>query len=197
MDTPLGEVTVLLHAWGSGDRSVEPRLFELVLPDLHKIAERLMRRERPDHSLQPTALLNEAYCKLVMARARDWQNRCHFFAVAARAMRFLLIDHARGRPKVQFVTPEAIEEWLRASDGNLDQALAIDSLLNEMEASHPDWCSIVEMKFFLGLTNEETADALGMPVRTVQRKFSDARRWLFERLEERAMKTKETKAGNP
>src|SRR5438067_2055475 len=85
MGTPEGEVTRLLHAWGSGDRTVEDRLFELVLPDLRKLAESMMRRERPDHSLQPTALLNEAYCRLLTARERDWRNRAHFFAIAARA----------------------------------------------------------------------------------------------------------------
>jgi len=94
MGTPEGEVTRLLHAWGGGDRSVEDRLFELVLPDLRKLAESMMRRERPDHSLQPTALLNEAYCRLLTARERDWRSRSHFFAIAARAMRRLLIDHA-------------------------------------------------------------------------------------------------------
>jgi len=185
MDTPAGEVTVLLQAWAKGDRSVEAQLFELVLPDLHKIAERLMHRERPNHSLEPTALLNEAYCRLVMARERDWHNRRHFFAVAARAMRFLLIDYARARPKAQFVPAEGIEEWLGAAGGDLNQAIAIDGLLGELEGLHPDWCSIVELKFFLGFTNAETADALGLPVRTVQRRFHDARHWLFERLETR------------
>ena len=95
MDTPAGEVTELLQSWGSGDRSVEPQLFELVLPDLKNLARGMMRRERPGHSLQPTALLNEAYCRLVAARKRDWHNRRHFFAFAARVMRRLLIDHTR------------------------------------------------------------------------------------------------------
>src|ERR1700704_3860402 len=84
MEPPAGEVTVLLHAWSAGDRSVEPRLFDLVLPDLRRLAQCLMRRERQDHSLQPTALLNETYCRLVKSRERDWQNRSHFFAVAAK-----------------------------------------------------------------------------------------------------------------
>src|SRR5258707_902611 len=155
MDTPAGEVSALLQAWVEGDQSAEARLFELVLPDLHKIAQRLMRRERQDHSLQPTALLNETYCRLVTARDRDWQNRQHFFAIAARAMRRLLIDHARGRPKVQFVDAADFEDWLRASGGKIELALAIDGLLNQIETTHPDWCAIVEMKFFMGLTDEE------------------------------------------
>ena len=113
MGTPEGEVTQLLHAWGGGDRSVEDRLFELVLPDLRKLAENMLRRERPDHSLQPTALLNEAYCRLLTARERDWRSRSHFFAIAARAMRRLLIEHARGRPKGARIPIDGLQEFLR------------------------------------------------------------------------------------
>ena len=185
MQTPDGEVTLLLHAWGEGDPKAEPRLFELVLPDLHKIAQSLMRRERPGHSLQATALLNEAYCRLVNAREREWQNRHHFFAIAARAMRRLLIDHARGRPKVHFVEFDGVEQWLRASGHKVEEALAVDAALTAIESTHPDWCSIVEMKFFMGLTDDETAEALGIPLRTVQRKFGDARLYLFEKLQRR------------
>lgn len=183
MDHQPGEVTTLLHAWSHGDRSVEQRLFELVLPDLHKLAEYLMRKERPDHSLQPTALLNEAYCRLIGSRERDWRNRQHFFAIAARIMRRFLIDHARARPKGQKVLVEDAEPWLAERNDKIEQAIAVDTLLNEIEATQPDWCSVVEMKFFLGFTDEETSEALGMPLRTMQRKFGDARRWLFERLE--------------
>lgn len=182
METP-GEITSLLHAWAKGDPNVEDRLFELVMPDLHKIAAALMRRERPDHSLQATALLNETYCRLIMARERDWQNRRHFFAIAARAMRRLLIDHARGRPKVRFVPMEDVQEWLRITGGKIEQALAIDTLLSRIEDSHPEWCTIVELKFFMGFSDEEASEALGIPLRTMQRQFGDARRWLFEQLE--------------
>jgi RNA polymerase sigma-70 factor (ECF subfamily) len=174
---------MLLHAWSQGDRGVEQRLFELVMPDLHRLAEYCMRKERPDHSLQPTALLNEAYCRLVRSRERDWQNRHHFFAVAARVMRRFLIDHARSRPKGQKILMEDAEPWLPHRDDKIEQAIAVDVLLNEIEATQPDWCSVVEMKFFLGFTDEETSEALGMPLRTMQRKFGDARRWLYERLE--------------
>lgn len=185
METPAGEVGSLLHAWANGDRSVESRLFEIMLPDLHKLAEQLMRREAPDHSLQPTALLNETYCRLVGAHEGDWEDRRYFFAVAARAMRRLLIDHARGHAKVQQVPITGLEAWLRGCDDKLDLAVAVDQLLNELEATHQDWCSIVELKFFMGFTDEEAADALGLPLRTMQRKFGDARRWLYERLESR------------
>jgi RNA polymerase sigma factor (TIGR02999 family) len=161
---------------------VEARLFELVLPDLHKLAHFLMRGERPDHSLQATALINEAYLRLIAARERDWENRRHFMAVAARAMRHLLIDHARTRGKGK--TPlEGLEELLRGRDSQLDLGIAINGLLDALDKIHPDWCTIVEMKFFAGFTDEETAEALGTPLRTMQRKFGDARRWLFEKLE--------------
>lgn len=183
MERSTGEITGLLHAWAAGDRSVEERLFALVLPDLHRLAQCLMRGERPDHSLQPTALLDEVYCRLVAARERNWENRKHFFAVAARAMRRLLIDHARSRPKVHKIPLEDVEAASSSPQEKLALALSIDGLLDEMRATQPDSCSIVELRFFMGFTDREAADALGLPLRTIQRRFSDARRWLYERLE--------------
>jgi RNA polymerase sigma factor (TIGR02999 family) len=176
---------VLLQAWSSGDRSVEARLFELLLPDLHRLARNLLRNERPGHSLQTTALMNEAYLRLINARERDWENRRHFLAVAARAMRHLLIDHARARAKGIKTPLESVEELLRGRDAQLELGIAINGLLDELDKSHPEWCTIVEMKFFAGFTDEETAEALGTPLRSMQRKFGDARRWLFEKLEPR------------
>jgi RNA polymerase sigma factor (TIGR02999 family) len=180
---PTSEVTALLHAWGSGDVSVEDRLFALLVPDLRRIAKNLMRRERRDHSLQTTALLNEAYVRLVHDREREWQNRQHFLAFAARAMRNLLIDHARGRHDSRRLPIDEFESLLPKRPEQLELALSVDRLLCELEATHADWCSIVEMKFFAGFTDAEAAEALGVPVRTLQRKFGDARRWLFERME--------------
>ena len=180
---PTSEVTALLHAWGSGDVSVEDRLFALLVPDLRRIAKSLMRRERRDHSLQTTALLNEAYVRLVHDGERVWQNRQHFLAFAARAMRNLLIDHARGRHDSRRLPIDEFESLLPKRTEQLELALSVDRLLCELETTHADWCSIVEMKFFAGFTDAEAADALGMPVRTLQRKFGDARRWLFERME--------------
>lgn len=190
MEQPPGEVTTLLHAWSSGDRTVEDRLFSLVLPDLHKLARYMMGSERADHSLQPTALMNEAYFRLVGSRERDWESRRHFFAVAARAMRHLLIDHARGRPKGAKVPIDGLEEMLRGRDAQLELAVDINGLLDELEKAHPDWCSVVELKFFTGFTDEETAQALGISLRTMQRQFGDARRWLYERMEQERCKTK-------
>ncbi len=182
IDQPFGEITKLLKLWGTGDRDVEPELFELVLPDLRRIAQSMMRKERPDHSLQPTALLNETYFRLVNARERDWENRRHFFAIAARAMRRLLIDHARARPPGAKIPLDALGDLLRGRETQLEQAVSINKLLDDLETSHPDWCLAIELKFFLGLTDEEAAAATGMSMRTLQRNYTDARRWLFERM---------------
>ncbi len=182
MEPSEGEVTQLLRAWSNGDRSVEDRLFDAVLPELRKLASAFLRRESPGHTLQPTALLNEAYLRLVNARERDWNHRTHFYAIAARIMRRLLIDHARGRRRGNEIPVEGLADLLRGREAQLEQAIAVDSVLDELEASHADWCSVVEMRFFLGLTEEGTAEALGIPLRTAQRRFSDARRWLYERL---------------
>jgi RNA polymerase sigma factor (TIGR02999 family) len=177
------EVTRLLKAWSAGELEVEDRLFELILPDLHALARCLMAGERPGHSLQPTALMNEAYLRLTGARAHDWQSRKHFFAVAARIMRHLLIDYARRRSKDARLPLDDLENLLRGRETQLEQGLAVSELLDEMAKTHPSWCSVIEMKFFVGFTDQETADALQLPRRTVQRQFADARRWLFERLE--------------
>jgi len=182
-DTSQGEVTRMLHIWSAGNRAVEEQLFAMVLPDLHRLAKRMMNGERQDHSLQATALMNEAYFKLVNVRERDWENRKHFFAVAARAMRHLLVDHARSRPKAAKIQLEGIEGLLRGPDAQLEMGLAIDGLMDEMEKQHPDWVSIIEMKFFAGFTDDETAETLGIPLRSMQRRFGEARRWLHQRLE--------------
>jgi RNA polymerase sigma factor (TIGR02999 family) len=171
---------------------VEERLFSLVLPDLHKLARHMMSGERREHSLQPTALMNEAYVRLVGARARDWQDRRHFFAVAARAMRHLLIDHARARPAGAKIPMDGFEELLRGRDAQLEMSVDINGLLQEMEKKHPDWCPIVDLKFFAGFSDEETATALDLPLRTMQRQFSDARRWLYERLRSKECKVRQS-----
>jgi RNA polymerase sigma-70 factor (ECF subfamily) len=183
VDTPTGDVTTLLRAWSAGDRSVESRLFEVVLPDLRRLAQHFMRQEPAGQTLQASALLNEAYLRLVKARERDWESRRHFFAIAARVMRRLLIDHARGRPAVEHVGLEQLAGLMNRRTPQIEEALAIDTLLDELEAVHPELCQVVELRFFLGLTEEESAEALRVPLRTVQRRYSDARRWLFEKLE--------------
>ena len=178
------DITRLLRDWGSGSREAENELFTLVMPDLCRLARYLMMDERKGHSFQATELVNQIYVRLVAARSQDWQNRQHFFAIAARAMRTYLIDHARGQPGVR-LTAFGDNDLLAATSSRLDLAITIDSLQDELEEIHPDWCRLVEVKYFLGLTDEETADGLGIMLRTLQRNWRDARQWLFERLESR------------
>ena len=183
MDKPEGDITDLLHRWRAGSREAENQLFTLVLPNLRQLAHYLMQRERKDHSLQATELVDQIYFRMVAAKERDWQNRKHFFAIAARAMRRHLIDHARGRPQAQFVALEELADVLPADSVKIDMAIAVDGLLDELSETNPEWSMLVEMKFFLGLTDDEAAEALGVKLRTMQRAWSDARRWLYTRME--------------
>ena len=183
MAEAMGDITLLLHQWREGSREAENQLFTLVLPNLRRLAHYLMQRERKDHSLQATELVDQIYFRMVAAKERDWQNRKHFFAIAARAMRRYLIDHARGRPAAEFVALEGLESILPADSGKIDLAIAVDRLLDELAETKPEWSMLVEMKFFLGLTDEEAAEAMGVKLRTTQRTWSDARRWLYTRME--------------
>ena len=183
MDEPKGDITQLLQQWRSGSREAENQLFMLVLPSLRRLAHYLMQRERKDHSLQATELVDQVYFRMVTAKDRDWQNRKHFYAIAARAMRRHLIDHARGRPAAEFVALEGFENILPADSGKIDLALTVDRLLDELAQTKPDWSTLVEMKFFLGLTDDEAAEAMGVKLRTMQRTWNDARRWLYTRME--------------
>jgi RNA polymerase sigma factor (TIGR02999 family) len=183
MDEPMGDITHLLHQWRAGSREAENQLFTLVLPNLRRLAHYLMQRERKDHSLQATELIGQVYVRMVAAKDRDWRNRKHFFAIAARAMRRYLIDHARGRPSAEFVALEGFESMLPADSAKIDLAITVDRLLDELAETKPEWSMLVEMKFFLGLTDEEAAEAMGVKLRTMQRTWSDARRWLFTRME--------------
>ena len=178
-----GDITHLLHKWRDGSRSAENELFALVLPNLRRLAHHLMKGERKGHSLQATELVDQIYFRLVAAKDRDWQNRQHFFAIAARAMRRYLIDHARGRPNAEFVALEGLENLLPADSAKVDLAITVDRLLTELAKIQPEWCSLVEVKYFLGLTDDEAADALGIKLRSMQRMWRDARQWLFEHSE--------------
>ena len=179
----MGDITLLLHEWRQGSPGAENQLFELVAPDLHRLAGYLMRRERKGHSLQPTELVDQIYFRLVAAKNQDWQNRRHFFAIAARAMRRYLIDHARGRPDAEFVAISGMENFLPADSAKVDLAITVDRLLNQLAAIKPEWCDLVEVKYFLGLTDEEAAEVLGIKLRSMQRMWRDARQWLFEQAE--------------
>src|SRR3984893_4868280 len=132
-----GDITHLLHKWRDGSRSAENELFALVLPNLRRLAHHLMKGERKGHSLQATELVDQIYFRLVAAKDRDWQDRQHFFAIAARAMRRYLIDHARGRPNAELVALEGIENLLPASSVKLDLAITVDRLLDQLGDSKP------------------------------------------------------------
>jgi RNA polymerase sigma factor (TIGR02999 family) len=189
-----GEITELLQRWRSGDQAAETRLFELVQPDLRRLARHYMRRERPGHTLQPTDLLNETYLKLTGAKKVDWRDRGHFFALAARAMRRYLIDYARGRRGQVKLPLDDISPVVTSDASNLELAIAVDRLLDELGKTNPDQCAMVELKYFLGLTDDEAAEALHLPLRTAQRRWLEARKWLFERLESQPWKNTESSA---
>jgi RNA polymerase sigma factor (TIGR02999 family) len=180
-----GDITELLHLWRQGDRAAENELFARVLPKLRSLARYLMKGERKGHTLQSADLVGTVYMKMVRAKDRDWQNRAHFFAIAGRAMRRYLIDYARGRPDVEHIALDGVKDFLRADSDRVELAINIDQLLEKMSQVHPEWCTLVEIKYFLGLTDEEAADVLGLKVRTMQRKWRDARQWLFEQKESR------------
>jgi RNA polymerase sigma factor (TIGR02999 family) len=182
MEPEPGEITQLLQQWRTGDRQVEDRLFELLAPEMHQIAERCFRRERPGNSLQPTALVNEAFLRLAKSRDLDWQDRGHFLAISARVMRRYLIDHARARPDILFLSMEGLPERFLGTRCPSELVIAVDELLNDLEKESPSRRALVELKFFLGSTDQETADALGITLHTMQREWYRARRWLFERL---------------
>ncbi|HLG97049.1 MAG TPA: ECF-type sigma factor [Bryobacteraceae bacterium] len=183
MGTPeTGEITQLLQRWREGSHDAENELFTLVLPNLRRLAQYMMKRERRGHSMQATELVDQIYIRLVKAKDRDWQNRQHFYAIAARVMRRYLIDHARGRPNAHFLSFDGLQRLMPTDGAKLDLALTIDQLLEQLGKEHPEWCTVVEMKYFLGLTDEETANALGLKLRTMQRMWVDARQWLFDQL---------------
>jgi RNA polymerase sigma factor (TIGR02999 family) len=181
MPEQLGEITQLLHQWRDGAPGAENELFNRLNTDLRRLAHYLMKGERKGHSLQATELVDQIYIRLVAAKDRDWQSRQHFFAIAGRAMRRYLIDLARARPSGEFTGLEKLEAVLPASSVKLDCAIAVDKLLDELSESNPEWCHLVEMKYFLGLTDDEAAEVLGIKLRTMQRMWRDARQWLFER----------------
>jgi RNA polymerase sigma-70 factor (ECF subfamily) len=179
----MGEITQLLQQWRAGDREAEGELFARVGPDLRRMAQALMRRERPGHTMQATELVNEIYFRMVAAKDRDWRSRAHFFAIAGRAMRRYLIDHARGRAHANVIAFDEMEQILPAESIKLELVIAVDRLLDQLEKLRPEWCQVVEVKYFLGLTDDEAAAALGLKLRSLQRIWSDARLWLFEHME--------------
>ena len=190
MDHP-GDITGLLAQWRKGDSAVEAQIVDAVYDDLHRIARRYARMERAGHSLQATALVNEAYLRLV-ARRTSWKNRAHFFGVAAIQMRRILIDYARreragkrgdGVPQVT-LDVNAVEPSPRAglSSTHLENVIAVDEALTKLAAVDARQSRIVELRFFAGMTSKEIAEVLGIGERTVDREWAIAQAWLYVRL---------------
>lgn len=191
--TTPADVTGLLVAWGAGDRAAGEQLLPAVYAELRRQAARAMRRENPDHTLQATALVHEAYLRLVDQRRVEWRNRTHFFGVAAHMMRRILVDHARGR---QAAKRGGAAQRLALSDAVADaciagahqdggeglDVLALHEALERLAMLDPDQARLVELRYFGGLTIEETADALGVSPATVKREWTIARSWLRREL---------------
>lgn len=179
-------VTDLLVAWRQGDQSALADLMPLVHSELRRLARRQMGRERPDHTLQTTALVNEAYLRLIDLSRVEWQDRAHFFAMAARLMRRVLVDHARShRSLKRGGTQEKVvlDETLAASAERATDLVALDEALERLSAVDTRKSKVVEMRFFGGLTVEETAEALGVSADTVMRDWRLAKLWLLRELE--------------
>jgi RNA polymerase sigma factor (TIGR02999 family) len=193
MDTQKGDITVLLQRWRTGDQEAEAKIFELLLPDLRKIAARCFRRETPGNSLQPTLLVNEAFLRLAAAKNIEWKDRGHFLAMSARMMRRYLIEHGRSRPSVQFLPMEGLPERVLGKRTEIELALALDSLLEDLAKESQQQRAVVELKFFLGKSDMEAAEALNLKLHTLQREWYRARNWLFERLSNEACKAQSNK----
>jgi RNA polymerase sigma-70 factor, ECF subfamily len=185
---PPAEITRMLHEWQAGSRDALDRLMPIVYNELRVIASRQLAREWRHDRLQTTAVVNEAYLKLFGQRAVDWQNRSHFFAIAAQLMRRILVDHARRELREKhgggFVHVELNDAYVKAVDTPIDlvDALALDSALQKLEQLDPDQGRIVELRFFGGLTVEETAAALNISEATVKREWALAKGWLYREL---------------
>lgn len=184
---PAEGITQLLINWGNGDQSALERLMPLVYSELRRLASNYLRRERGEHTLQPTALVNEAYLKLVDQRNAKWQNRAHFFGISAQLMRRILVDHARqhqaakrGGSDQRRISITSAEKVVKQPEVDL---LALNEALDELAKMDPQQSRIVELKFFGGLSIEEIAEVLSIGHATVERDWKMARAWLRRQLE--------------
>ena len=181
---PVGQVSALLRAWSDGNRAALDSLTPIVYDELHRLARHYMKGERPGHSLQTTALVNEAYMRLVDYKSMKWQNRAHFFAVSAQLMRRILVDHARrhnlkrGGDRLQV----SLDETAMVASGKDADLVALDDAMSALAQLDPRKVQVVEMRFFGGLSVEETADVLKVSAVTVMRDWSTAKAWLYREL---------------
>jgi RNA polymerase sigma factor (TIGR02999 family) len=175
------DVTQLLLDWSSGDKEALDQLMPLVYDELHRLAEHYMRQERPDHTLQPTALVHEVYLKLIDQTRVKWQNHAHFFGVAAQLMRRIVIKHARQHHAAKRGGGErklSLDEAVVLTAERATDLIALDDALTSLSAVDAQQSRVVELRFFGGLTIEETAEVLGVSPATVKREWRMARAWL-------------------
>ena len=180
-----GEVTQLLIEWRNGDRDSLDRLIPLVYDELRLIAGRFLRHERPSHTLQSTALVHEAFLRLVDQTRTDWQSRAHFFGVAATVIRNILVDHARARQTAKRGGPMpalSLDDAVAFPQGSDFELIAVDDALLSLSRFDPQQSRIVELRFFAGLSIEETAEVLGISASTVKRDWILAKAWIYHTL---------------
>lgn len=177
--TPSRQITELLRAWSEGNQAAVGQIVELAYPELHRIARRHLHHERPEHTIQATALVNEAYLRLVNIRRVQWKDRAHFLAVGARIMRRILVDYARTSPRRTRV--DLTEDLTIAPGLNLDLVL-LDRALETLASFDPRKAQVVEMRFFGGLTAEESAAVLGISAQSIHRDWSLAKSWLVHEM---------------
>jgi RNA polymerase sigma-70 factor (ECF subfamily) len=183
------DVTQLLVAWGNGNAAAGEELLAAVYAELHAQAARAMRREAVDHTLQPTALVHEAYLRLIDQRRVQWKNRSQFFGVAAQLMRRILVDHARGRDAakrgggVAAITLEDVDAVAEQSSADAVDVLALHDAIERLAALDPDQARVVELRYFGGMSIEETAEVLEISSATVKREWAVARAWLKRELD--------------
>jgi RNA polymerase sigma factor (TIGR02999 family) len=179
------EITQLLLAWSDGDQAALEKLTPLVYAELHRLAKGYMFGERPGHTLQTTALINEAYMRLIDWKNVRWQGRAHFFGVAAQVMRRILVDFARARhyTKRGGAAPQvSLDEAVTIHEDRSAELIALDEALKSLAEIDPRKSQVVELRFFGGLSAKETAEALKVSLRTVEREWNSARAWLYREL---------------
>jgi len=183
------EVTQLLVEWSNGNQAALDKLTPLVYDELHRLAHQHMRRERHDHTLQTSALVNEAYLRLINQRDVRWQNRAHFFSIASRLMRRILVDHARSHNYAKRgggAIEVSLDEAALISQERAAELVALDEALTSLAAIDERKCQVVEMRFFGGMSVEETAEMLNVSPITVKRDWSTAKAWLYREIAESA-----------
>ena len=179
-----GEITVLLRDWSAGNTAATEHLFELVYPHLRKIAGALFRGERPENMLQPTSVVNELFLKLIRQRSLRFEDREHFYSFSARLMRRVLVDHARSerRQKRDAGTPTPLEADMVWIDARPAEVMDVDRALDELEQLDARKCRMVELRFFLGFTADETAELMSTSKASVDRELRFIRGWMADRL---------------